>query len=629
MDSIREGVKKPWAKILIFVIVISFVGAGYFTSAFLSGDPYAAAVVNGESVRKDDFDRAYSRTRQQYGEAFKQFVKTDEQERNFRENVLQDLISRTVTLQAAQDLGMRVSTAQIRKTIREIPAIQLEGVYSEEMLDRALLNLNMSREKFKQSIVSDLVLGQLISGISSSEFLLPQETESSFQLQGQLRSGRALPIKYSLFDAGLEITDEEIDTFYQAKQELYRIEEKVSVDYLELTLDSLQTDIEVSEQGITDFYEENIERYKTEEQKRVSHILVASESDDAEKKAIALKARLTAGEAFAEVVKESSDEFSAGEGGDLGFLVSGDMEESFEDAVKLLQVVGDISEPVKTSFGYHIIKLTELTEGETQPLDDVKEQIVIALKKQGAEEAFYEKSRVLEEKSFEITDSLVDVSKQINVEIKTSPLFGRRAATGVFANQEVKDAAFGENVVVAKMNSSVISIGENHVLVLRINTHKPSEIKPIDDVRTQVVASLKSTKAKVAATAFGDTLKEKLSKSEDVSELIALKGLAWKDLDKIARTSAALPYLQLQQFFKMVNPADGVATIEAMPDNSEYVVLVLNAIEAGNVESADKASVSQATQRLTRFYSDANYSSLIAQQRSEADVTLNLDNISR
>ncbi len=631
MDSIREGVKKPWAKIVIFAIVISFVGAGYFTSAFFSGDPFAAAVVNGESVSTNEFQRAYSRTRQQYGEMFKQIVKTEEQERNFRENVLQSLISQTVTIQAAKDLGIRVSVPQIRKTIREIPAAQADGVFSTELLDRVLLSNNMSREQLKQDVVANLILSQLVSGLSASEFVTERELEQTFSLQGQKRSGRALPIKYSLFDAGVEVSDEEINTYYEANKDRFRIEEKVAVDYIELSVATLKDQIEVTEEQVTEYYAENIDRYRSDEQKRVSHILVASEdeSEEALAKVNQLRERLLAGEAFEQVVQESSDEFSAANGGDLGFLAKGDMEEAFENAVAKLNSIGDLSEPVKTSFGYHIIKLTELVEGETQPLADVREQIVETLKGLGAEEAFYAKSNILEEKTFEITDSLAEVSKEIGVEVKTSPKFGRNSGTGLFANSEVREAAFDENVVVGNANSSVISLGETHVVVLRLNSHQPSEIKPLEQVKEQVVAELKSTKAQVAATAFGDSLKDKLARNEPIEELIQLKGLAWRDLDKVNRTSAALPYQQLQHFFSMPKPDSGGPTIDTLAAANEYVLLVLNSVEPGDLTQAEETAVTQTKQRLNRFLAEANYSSFVEQKRSEADVSRNLDNINR
>lgn len=632
MDSIREGVKKPWAKVLIFVIVISFVGAGYFTSSLFLGDLNAAAVVNGESISTQEFQRAYSRTRQQYGEAFKQFIKTEEQERNFRENVLQNLISRSVVLQTSQNLGMRVSDQKVQKTIHEMPALQSEGVYSSDQLDLALSNIRMSREQFKQTMVADLVLGQLSSGITDSEFVLPSESQNQYKLLGQLRTGRVLPIKYSLFDAGLEISEEEITSYYQENLEQFRLEEKISLEYIELSVDRLQKDIVVTEEQISEYYTDNLDRFQSDEQRRASHIVIASGEDEnaALVKAESIKVRLDAGEDFVALVKsESSDEFSAENDGDLGVLSAGDMEESFELAMNALAKVGDISSPVKTSFGYHIIKLTELLPGETQSLEEVRDQITMALKKQGAEEAFYAKSSVLEEKSFEISDSLSEVSKLIEVDIQTSPLFSRNKALGIFANADAKEAAFSENVLEASMNSSLININDNHVVVVRLKMHQPSEIQPLEKVSERVVSTLKSSKTKTAAIEYGENIKDKLMSKSEVGELLAPKGLKWKDLDKVERTSASLPYLQLQKFFKMSHPLEDSYSIDVLEDNSEYIILVLNLVENGQLDKAEKNLVTQAEQRLTRFYGEADYGSLVEQQRSEADVTRNLDNINR
>jgi len=632
MDSIREGVKKPWAKVLIFAIVISFVGAGYFTSTFFLGDPNAAAVVNGDSISVQDFQRAYSRTKQQYGEAFKQFIKTEEQEKNFRENVLQNLISRKVTVQMAEELGMRISTGEIRKTIQSMEALQAEGAYSADLLDQALRNIGMSRQQFKKSMESDLVLQQISGGISGSEFVLPLESQNDYKIMGQLRTGRALQIKYSLFDAAIEIGDEEINTYYDENKELFRVEEKVSVDYIELSSEQLQANIEVSDEQVAEYYNDNLDQFQSDEQKRVSHILIelGDDEDAALVKAQALKTRLDAGEDFVELVKsESSDEFSAQNDGDLGVVAEGDMEEPFEEAMTKLLKIGDISAPIKTSFGYHIIKLTEFVASETQTIEEVKVQIIAAVKKQIAEEAFYEKSQLLEEKSFEITDSLAEVAKLIDIEVKTSPVFSKRKATGLFANLEVKDAAFSDKVIQEQLNSDLITIKDNHVMVLRLREHKPSEIQALDLVKDQVVASLKSSKAKLAAIEFGDLIKTKLQAKEEIGEMIAVKNLAWKDLDKVQRTSAALPYLQLQSFFKLNRPEQDKNVIDSMEDSSEYVVFVLNNVENGSLDKAEKTLVTQTEQRLNRFYGEAEYGSLVEHKRSQASVTRNEQNIER
>lgn len=632
MDSIREGVKKPWAKLIIFAIVISFVGAGYFTSALFLGDPFAAAVVNDESISTQEFQRAYSRTKQQYGEAFDQFVKTDEQKKDFRENILQNLISRTVTLQAVNKLGMRISDSQLRQTIQEMAALQNEGVYSSEKLDLALRNIGMTRNQFKQSLSSDLVLGQFSKGITASEFVLAAESESDYSIMGQKRTGKVLTIKYSLFDAGIEISDEDVNQYYQENQEQFRLEEKISLDYIDLSVENLQKNVIVSDEQVLEYYNDNIDRFVSDEQRRVSHILIASpeENDEAFAKAKAIKSRLNSGEDFVALVKtESSDEFSAENNGDLGVISEGDMEESFENAMNALVNVGDISEPIKTSFGYHIIKLTELSPGETQSVAEVNSQILETLKKQAAEEAFYAKSSILEEKSFEISDSLKEVSEMLDVDIKSSPVFSKNTARGIFANIDVKLAAFSENVLDAGMNSALISLNDNHVIVVRLKTHTASKVEAIENVKEKIAVNLKKLKAKDEAVKYGNVLLENLISNEDISEKLAVKNLAWIDLDKIERTSSVLPYIQMQSFFKMKETSSGKYSTETFEDTDVYVLLILNSIENGILATAKEATKKQANQRLVRFFSDAIYNSLVEQERNIAEVVRNADNINR
>ncbi|MDQ7050823.1 MAG: SurA N-terminal domain-containing protein [Enterobacterales bacterium] len=632
MDSIREGVKKPWAKGLIFVIVISFVGAGYFTSALFLGDRFAAAVVNDESISTQEFERAYSRARQQYGEAYKQIIKTDEQERNFRENVLQSQITRVIALQAAKAMGMRISVAELRQTIQSMEALQKDGVYSAEMLDLALTRIGMSRSEFKRSMQSDLLLGQLSRGITSTEFLLASESENEYRILGQQRSGRALTIPYALFKQTAVITDQEIEDFYQKNLMQFKVEEKLAVDYIELNTEEMKKNVKVSEEAIEEYYNDNITRFKTDDKRRVSHILIALGDDEgaALTKATEIKKKLDAGADFIALVKsESDDEFSAESDGDLGVIEAGAMEEPFEQAVSLLSNVGQLSEPVKSSFGYHIIKLTELQSGTTKKLADVKDKISSILQGQLAEEAFFAKSKLLEEKSYEVSDSLTEVATLVETPIKTSPLFSRKQATGIFANNEVLNAAFSDTVLLDQMNSKMISIDDSHVVVMRINKHQPSHVLELSVVKDKVVAQLQIEKAKTKALEFANKLQQMISNKENTEKLLAGQGLKWKDLDNIGRTGNDLPYMQLQQFFKMRHPDASGIRIDKVESFSDVSILVLNKVLAGDITKAEASMVEQNRKRLEQFFSEAVYRSLVENERSKADISLNLENINR
>ena len=180
-----------------------------------------------------------------------------------------------------------------------------------------------------------------------------------------------------------------------------------------------------------------------------------------------------------------------------------------------------------------------------------------------------------------------------------------------------------------QVNSALITIKDNHVIVLRLREHKPSEIQALDLVKDRVVTSLKSSKSRMAAIEYGDSLKAKIEAKEDIHELITAKNIAWKDLDKVQRTSAALPYLQLQSFFKLNRPAQDKSTIDTMEDSSEYVIFVLNSVDDGLLEKAEKTLVTQTEQRLNRFYGEAEYGSLVEHKRSQASVTRNEQNIQR
>ncbi|MFT6733765.1 MAG: peptidyl-prolyl cis-trans isomerase D [Polaribacter sp.] len=637
MDNIREGVKKPWAKILIFAIVISFVGAGYFTSALFLGDPNAVAVVNGDSVSRTEFQRAYSSTRQRYGEAYTQFIKTEEQERNFRINVLQNLISRKLTLQSTKNMGMRASDDSIRKVIVEIPALQNDGAFSSELLDKALVNIGMTRSQFKQSLQTDQILAQLTDGISKSEFVLTNELSNQYKYLGQKRSGRVLDIKYSAFSNGLVISDEEASEYYEANKDNYRQEEKITLDYIELSVEALLKAVTINDGELTTYYEENMDRYKSEESKSVSHILIASGEDTSardikiqETKINELKAKLDAGEDFSALAKTSSeDEFSAENGGDLGVVEKGAMQDTFDEAVASLANVGDISAPIKTDFGFHIIKLTGMVKGEIQPIDEVKVQITEALQKQKAEELFYERSAILEEKSFEISDSLTEVAESIEVPVSTSVEFSRSTATGIFRNPEVLTAAFSDHVIDAQLNSAPISISDKQIIVMRINKHQPSEIQSLELVKDKVLTNRKLHKSKKLAIEFANNIKSKLKSNESIDELVFQKSLKWTDLDRVERTGTELPFQQLQAFFEINKTDEGSVTYDSMESVQSYTLFVLNKVENGDLDDAEDTVKKQSEQKLSRFYSDAVYASMIEQLRNDAEIIENLANIER
>ncbi len=633
LDSIREGAKKPWVKFVIFAIVISFVFAGYFTSSFFLGDPNAVAIVNGESISKNDFQRAYTNIKSQRADYYKANVKSEDDERNFQENILQQLITEKVRDLATIDMGMRLSSTALRDVIQSNPNFQDDGKYSAELLERTLAGIQMSRGAFKQAFQTQETTKQLVNGLLSSEFSLETETETDYELISQKRSGKALQINYAPFKTDVKISSDEISKYYEENKESFRVEEKVSLEYIELSVEKLLKQQKVSEEQIEEYYKDNLDTYyKDDDKRKISHILVLSNGNDSQalEKINAIKTRLDNGEDFAAIAKVESDDVPTREiGGDLGILSTEDSDDPVEKAGAALVNIGDVSEPVKSDFGYHLVKLTSFVKGAVQPLAEVKGKITEELKRAFAEEAFHAKSSDFERIAFEVSDTLKDTADVTGLTIQTSPLIGLSYREGIFANQDIKDAAFGSDVKEGLVNSSPIEVGENQLVVLRLKEHKPSKIESLDLVQSKIEIQITQKKAKTKAEGLASNLIEKLEAKQDVNELIEKNSLKWTQLDKVERNNASLSYFANQKFFQMSTPIENESTLDKVEDFQGVTILLLTQVENGNWSVADEATRKQRANYMSSYFGNAGYGSFIEGLRGDASVTRNLSNLAQ
>jgi peptidyl-prolyl cis-trans isomerase D len=631
LESIREGVKKPWVKIVVFAIVISFVFAGYFSSAFFSGDPNAVAIINGESIDRNRFQQVYANVKASRADYYNATVKTEEDERNFQENVLQQLIEEKVIEQSVADLGLRLSNQKLREIIQSEPNYQLDGKYSAALAEQTMARAGMTREAFKKYYENQVTREQLVSGLFQTDFALANEVEQSYAYIAQKRSGRGLKIDIATFKQGIEVSDEEITEYYQNNQQNYRVEEKVAVDYLELSVAKLQAQQQPTDEEVETYYQDNLSRYQADEQRQYSHILILS-NDDAESakaKAEAISLRLSQGEDFAVIAKTESDDIPTREsGGDLGVLLEGTLDEPSEEAVKLLTSIGQVTEPVELDFGYQILKLTNLIAGDAQPLEQVKAEIVAELQKQMAEESYYQLSELLKEKSFEFADSLNEAAQATSLEVQTSPMFGRSSQAGIFANEQVKEIAFSDDVMEG-LNSETIEVGENHIVVLRINKHQPSEVQPLEKVKASVVAAVTQTKAKQAAETLAMDIVAKLEAKESIDALMNEHKLSWIDLNKVERNNTLLSYSANNQFFKLQQPNADAVVYDVAEDYQGFTLLVLNAVEQGQWINADEATQQQQKLYMANYFSTADFASFKESLRKQASVKRNLNNLAQ
>ena len=603
LENIRENSQGPVAKGILGLIILTFAVAGI--GGYTSSVDTSVAEVNGEKVSQREFDQAYqaqrNRMMQQFGDMFDTLAADPAYMANFRKGVLDNIINEKLLNQNVQDLALRVSDEQIKDTIREMPEFQLNGVFDN---NRYLAVINQAgffqSSDFRDYLRIEMTRRQLSQALVGSEFSLPYQTSQLTALQNQTRDIAYATISAEQFKEGLEVTDEEIAAYYQDNQLMFENQEKVKVDYVTLNVAEIASGISVSDDEVSQYYQDNMEEYRTEEQRRISHILIEFGDDEsaAEQKAAAVLARLQAGEDFAELAKtESADTFSGENGGDLEWIEPGVMDEAFDEAAFALTEAGQITDLVKTGFGYHIIKLTELKAAETTAFEEVKEQIAARLASDKAQNQFFEMQQELARVSFEFPDSLDDAAEVINGSVQTSEWLARGGNPAPFDSNKVIDAAFSDLVLQENLNSDVIEVNNDMVMVVRMNEYQEANVKPLSEVKARITDILVNEKATEKAATVAQELIAKLVAGESISDEVAGFGGEFVSQAAVARFGGDIDGAIVRKAFVLPHPVEGSVSAESVNlPNGDLALVQVTAVQAGEAQEIPNLAEQKANQ---------------------------------
>ncbi|WP_111976615.1 SurA N-terminal domain-containing protein [Algibacillus agarilyticus] len=624
LERIRESSQGIGAKIILGLVILSFAVAGVGSYINTQGD-IPAAEVNGKAISQVEFDRAYqnerSRMEGQFGELFGQLASDENYMRNFRAGVLDRLVNQELSDQLADDLGLRISDAQVKKAIIEMPEFQVEGKFNNDRYLQLLARAGYQASAFREMLRSDMQRRQLLLALTDSEFSLPHELNQYAKLQDQTRDFTYAEVDLEQFKSDVVIEAAELEQEYQSTLDSYRTPEQVAITYLELTVDDLLPSIAVSDEDIQAQYESNMNAYLREERRRASHILIST-GDDAsasEAKAQALLAQVKAGEDFAALAKSNSeDTFSGENGGDLDFFGKGVMAPEFEEATFALTAIGDISDVVKTSFGYHIIKLTDIEAEAVQPLDDVKADIELSIKREKANILFIEKQQKVAELAFEISDSLIDAAAEVGVELINTPLFDEATAPAALNNPKILQAAFSEDVAQNGYNSELIEVDANRIVILRAQDYKPAVTQSLEEVKSQVEAVITTRKAKEAAEAWATELAATWA-NQDITESLTAKNSELKVVTAIGRNNTDVTGPIKRKAFEMAKPTDMSPSYSWVQFGNAVSVIKLTAVTTSEAEADDAVK-----QRLLSANSESQYRAVLEALKENSTIELPL-----
>ncbi|MEB2327482.1 MAG: SurA N-terminal domain-containing protein [Pseudomonas sp.] len=569
LQNIRDNSQGWIAKTIIGVIVVLLALTGFDAIFNSAGNDNSAAEVNGEKISRYDLDQAVNMQRrqlaQQLGGDFDASLLDD---KLLRDAALSSLIERTLLLQGAQQNGFDFSTQALDQLILQTPEFQVDGVFNAARFDQVIQQMGYSRLQFRDLLKQEMLIGQLRAGISGTGFVTEQQVDNFARLEMQTRDFSSLVV--SADSSAVTPTDDEVRKFYKENAERFRSPEQVVLEYVELNKEAFFDQVEVSDEALQELYQKQIANLS--EQRRAAHILIEGNDPKAKSTLEDISKRLQAGEDFAALAKEfSQDPGSASEGGDLGFAGRDVYDPAFEEALYALQE-GQVSEPVQTEFGWHLIKLLGVQSPEIPSFDSMKPELVRELKAQQVEQRFVEASKQLEDSAFEASD-LAQPAQELGLTVQTTPAFPREGGEGIAANRQVIQAAFSDEVLVDGANSSVIELDPNTTVVVRVKQHLEAKALELDQVRDTIVQQLQRSKAAEKARSEGEELLTKLRDGQVVER-------QWQVVEAATRNQEGVQPAVLQVVFRMPKPAaKDQPTYSGMSlANGDFVVLRLNGV---------------------------------------------------
>lgn len=596
MERMREGANSIWVKIILGLIILSFVFAGVGSYLAGSGNQFAAKV-DGQEISQREFETAYqnerNRMQSQLGDYFSTLMGDPAYVQQFRRNVLDRMVNDLLIQQRAEELGMRISDTQVRQTILSMPEFQRDGAFDNEQYNMLLRRAGMTPDMFAESMRTDLLRQQFLIAIQGSDFALSNELTALTKLEQQQRDIRTLTLNVAEFTKNVDVSDDEAKAFYEQNPQMYMRPDQVKAAYIELSGDNLKNTLTVSDEDAKAYYEEHKSKFGTAEQRLARHILVQGKGSEAKAKAEQLLAQLKSGADFAELAKTSSDDtFSGQEGGKLDWFERGVMDPAFEEAAFALQK-GDISDVVESDFGYHIIKLDDIKAPQVKAFADVRDEILAEVREQRAAEAFYDLQTALAEKAFEMPDSLEDAAEAVNAKVQTTDFISQSDAPGVLANPAVLQALFSPEVREDGLNSDVIEVGPEHIVVVRVNDSRDEMVLPFEDVSEKVKQQLAVQKGEEQAQAKADALLASLRDGK--TEMLAEDGLAFSASKTISRMGE--DRMIAQEAFALAKPQDGKSVYGITRDAEGNILL----IALDKVIEADVSSVATDNQLATQL----------------------------
>ena len=610
-------------KVLLGAIVIVFIFWG--VGSFRAQRGGRVALINGDQITLDEYREAYNNLIEQLRNRFGNNLNEDMIKMlRVKEQALNQLIDNKLLVQEARRFKFRVSDKELARTIMGIKAFQRAGVFDEHMYQNVLNRLRMTPEAFEIARREAMLIERVTDLITSSVKVSDSEVKEWINW-----SNASVNIDFVRFDPDkykeIKASDQEIKAFYETHKENYKTQEMVKVRYLHFDPEKYRSEVSISDQEILDYFNENQEEFKTPKTVEARHILLKvhqnaapEEVERVRKKALTILKMAKEGKKFAELAKKYSEGPTRDRGGYLGAFKREAMVKPFADKAFSMKA-GDISEPVRTQFGWHIINVEKVNEASTLSFDDAKKKIQRKMIEDKAKNLAYDEAEAVSDVSFE-GDDLLKSAKQRNLTILTTDFFTKKGPEkGIKNPAKFASAAFNLRM----MEITDIQEFEDGYYILQVIEKIPEKIPELNQVREKLRVDLiqekQEAKAKADATTFLTALKNGKSMITESKpfNLSPISTGFFKRNDSIPNigfdreVSKAAFQLSPEKKFpeELINGVKG------------YYVIQLRDRKTPEIEEIDKEKPS-IRQKLLQQKKTRVFDAFLAQLRSNSDITI-------
>ncbi|MGB8635856.1 MAG: SurA N-terminal domain-containing protein [Rhodanobacteraceae bacterium] len=633
LQTLREHSSGWIAKIILAMLVFVFSFFG-IESYFMTRTDTSVARVGDLKVSQQDVQDEINSLRRQAQNPQSGINPDDFNKPDFKRNVVKRLVNKKLLEQANNDLGIVVSNGMVRQAIADVPAFQIKGKFDPASYKAILGQQGMTAVGFEQKVRHDLSMQVIAGAVTSSALATKADLDDYLRLRDQTRDMRYVDLPLPAVDPS-SVSEEDIKSYYESHKSDFQTRETVSVHYLEVKAESMKTDAQPGDDAIKARYEKEKSRFVVPEQRQISHILVsvpANATPEQQKKALAkanaIEKQLEGGADFAEVAMKDSDDLgSKRQGGDLGWIEPGMTDKAFDEvAFKLPE--GEISKPVLSPEGYHIIDVRKIKPGHTKSLAEVRDQLSRELMGSERERKYNDVAGKLVDLIYQDPNSLQPAAKALGLEIKTAGPFPHSGGTGIASHPEVVDAAFSDQVLNQGVTSDPITIGNNDMVVLHLDKHNVAQAKPLASVRDQVRKAVVSERVDALARKRAEAMLARLRKGADLPAVAKAEDLDVKSQDGVKRFEPKLSPKLIEELFKMPHPEKGGRS-SALVDagGGHFSVVELEAVHAGDPSKTSDAERKALVSQLQQMRGQSEMRSVLDALRANTKVEVEMEKI--